>query len=77
MGLEGEETPPGMRSSLDGAVPSTMTYEQWLAKQSKQTQDDIMGAERAKMFRSGIALTDMVDRGKVLTLKELGEKSDE
>ena len=77
MGLEGEETPPGMRSSLDGAVPSTMTYEQWLSKQSKQTQDDIMGAERAKMFRSGIALTDMVDRGKVLTLKELGEKIDE
>ena len=77
MGLEGDELPPGMRSSLDGAVPATMTYQEWLAKQSKQTQDDIMGIKRAHMFRSGLALTDMVDRGKVLTLKELGEKIDD
>jgi hypothetical protein len=77
MGLEGDELPPGMRSSLDGAVPATMTYQEWLAKQSKQTQEDIMGPARANMFRSGVALTDMVDRGKVLTLKQLGEKIDD
>lgn len=52
------------------------TYPEWLRKQPKDVQDDILGATRAKLFRSGeIELDRFVDRkGVTLTLPELRDR---
>jgi SPP1 gp7 family putative phage head morphogenesis protein len=34
IGLDGSLLPPGTRASMDGEVPDTMTYQQWLAAQA-------------------------------------------
>jgi SPP1 gp7 family putative phage head morphogenesis protein len=49
-------------------------YEAWLAKQSQERQDDILGKGRAEIFRSGGKLSDMSDQGAMLTLAELKER---
>lgn len=49
------------------------TYEGFLKGQSREFQEEVLGIEKAKLFRSGkVSLSDMVDRfGKPLTLDEL------
>jgi len=49
-------------------------YQDWLAKQSEERQNDILGVGRADIFRSGEKLSDMSDGGRMLTLSELKEK---
>jgi len=64
------------RASINGPVDSRTTYNSWLKQQSKEFQDDVLGVERAKLFRSGkITLDKFVDeKGRTLTLKELAAK---
>lgn len=52
------------------------SYSSWLKRQPKEKQDDILGPERAKLFRSGkMTLDRFTDaRGKTLTLKQLRGK---
>lgn len=38
---------------LTGTVPSNVTYADWLERQSKQFQDDVLGPTRAALFRDG------------------------
>lgn len=54
-------------------VSSQMTYNGFLKQQSKEFQDEVLGIERAKLWRSGkVKLSDMTDRfGRELTLGEL------
>lgn len=50
-----------------------VTYVAWLKRQSKEVQDDILGATRGKLFRSGKFTVDRFtdSKGKTLTLKQL------
>lgn len=61
------------RASQDGPVSAKTTYAGWLRKQSKEFQDEVLGMERAKLFRSGkIALDKFTDdKGVVYTLDQL------
>ena len=58
------------------AMPRT-TYAQWLKRQSKEIQDDILGPSRAKLYRQGkIEVGRFTDsKGKTLTLKQLKKAS--
>lgn len=41
------------RASMDGQVSGKTTYNSWLKKQSTEFQDEVLGVEKAKLFRSG------------------------
>lgn len=66
----------GTRASEDGQVSADLTYQDWLKKQSKKFQDDVLGPTRAKLFRDGqLELSQFInDRGQQLTLDELKSK---
>lgn len=61
------------KRELTGRVPARMSYPEWLRTQKREVQEDILGAKRAKLFRSGqIKLDRFVNStGRVLTLEEL------
>lgn len=62
----------GDRASMFGQIPANTTFSAFLKKQSKEFQEEVLGVERAKQFRSGTPLEKFVDKsGKVYTLKEL------
>jgi SPP1 gp7 family putative phage head morphogenesis protein len=72
LGIDLAEAPDGTRASMDGQVPDKTTYQDWLKRQSKETQEDVLGIQRAALFRSGKPLDDMIDAsGNVLTLKQM------
>jgi SPP1 gp7 family putative phage head morphogenesis protein len=62
---------------LTGQVPASLTYEEWLGRQSAEFQDEVLGANRAELFRSGdLELSQFIGRdGDLLTLDELASKS--
>lgn len=76
LGIDQDELTEGSRASMDGQVPDDMTYSQWLKKQSAARQDDILGATRGRLFRSGEIEMDRFydNKGKWLTLDELRER---
>jgi len=75
MGLDLDDAPPGTRASLDGQLPATTTFEEWLRTQSDEFQDDYLGATRAALFRDGTSIDSMVDRsGRAYTLDELSRR---
>jgi SPP1 gp7 family putative phage head morphogenesis protein len=61
------------RASMTGPVSSQTTYNSWLGRQSPEFQDEVLGPERAQLFRSGGLSLDKFtdDAGKVYTLDEL------
>lgn len=61
------------RASKDGPVSSQRTYSGWLKDQPKSFQDEVLGVERAKLFRSGAVPLDRFtdDAGRTLTLEQL------
>jgi hypothetical protein len=64
------------KRELVGTLPAKTTYNEWLKDQSIEFQDQVLGATRAKMFRSGkVSLDRFVARdGDVLTLEQLSDK---
>lgn len=59
-----------------GRVPAKMTYEQWLRKQPRQFQDEVLGREKGKLFRQGMSLDKFVDKsGKTLGVQALKAES--
>jgi SPP1 gp7 family putative phage head morphogenesis protein len=70
---------PGRRASMDGPVPADQSYGQWLSKQSKATQADVLGSEKVAYFTRlsnkygpKDAIAKMVrDDGSELTLEQL------
>ncbi len=61
-----------MRRQLDGKPPQKLTYQRWLERQSMDAQDEILGKERASLFRRGLPLKKFVDHtGRRYTLPEL------
>ena len=63
------------RASKDGYVSSKVTYSEWLGEQDEKTQKEVLGKTRFEMYKNGTKISQFVDNGKVLTLKELYEKS--
>ncbi len=64
------------RASMNGQVSSKMNYGQWLKKQSKAVQNEVLGVKRAELFRSGeLTLDKFVSKnGDVYTLDELKQR---
>jgi SPP1 gp7 family putative phage head morphogenesis protein len=64
--------PPAERAALGGPVPGSLTYEDWLRRQSVAVQNDVLGTKRARLFRSGTPIGKFVnDQNRVLSLAEL------
>lgn len=76
LGIPLKEIPAATRASADGELPETVTYADWLADQDEETQQDVLGVTRAKLFRSGeLELKQFSnDRGQLLTLDQLAKK---
>lgn len=53
LGLEREEYTPGQRASMNGQVPGSTTFEDWIRGQPKSRVVEIYGKERADLFLSG------------------------
>lgn len=61
---------------LIGQVPGSLSYQDWLKRQSVEFQDEVLGKTKAKLFRDGgLALDKFINRnGNELTLQELKAK---
>ena len=61
---------------LTGTVDAKVTYQQFLERQSREFQDDVLGPTRGRLFRDGdLSLDRFVHRdGSELTLRELAGK---
>lgn len=73
----GLESPPeGTRASAGGQVAADTRYEQWLRDQPESVQAEVLGAGRAKLFRDGATLRDMVrSDGRRVPLTEIAAKA--
>lgn len=67
--------PKSERDALIGRVEDT-TYPEWLADQSREFQNDVLGRERAEIFRRGNLPIDRFvnDKGSWLNLEQLRER---
>lgn len=76
LGIDIDEAPAGTRASMNGQVPSDVTYSQWLKGQPVSVQNDALGVTKATLFRKGnLPLDRFVNRnGHEYSLKELREK---
>lgn len=65
----------GTRASMDGQVPESTSFREWIDRQSDERQDLVFGRGRARLYRAGrLELEDMVDgAGNVIPLGELVE----
>jgi hypothetical protein len=72
----GIKNPDGRtRASMDGQVAQTETYQTWLKKKPEAFQNEVLGKEKAQMFRDGTPLDRFVDAsGHTYTLDELKNK---
>ena len=68
----------GTRASSEGQIPADTTASGFFSRQSKETQDEQLGAGRAQLFRDKkITLNDLIDgKGRELTLAQLKNKYD-
>lgn len=69
----GGELSSSTRASMDGQVPDTVTYDDWIENQPAAVQDEVFGQSRGRMLRAGkISTKDLVTRtGKLRSLKDL------
>lgn len=79
LGIDLDEFEPSTRASMNGQVPETMSYGEWLRKQSASVQDEALGPTRGKLFRAGKLDVDrFVNRaGDQWTLDELRQREQE
>jgi SPP1 gp7 family putative phage head morphogenesis protein len=73
LGISAKEASPSTRASMDGQVPDSLTYQEWLKKQSAEVQDDVLGKTKGQLFRDGgLTLDRFVDfKGDIYTLAQL------
>ena len=64
------------RASKDGQKKAGVSFEEWLKEQDAETQKEVLGATRYKMFKDGVNINQFVDNGKILTLDELNQRLD-
>lgn len=53
MGIDRDEVSAEKRASMDGQVAGKSNFEDWVGKQPVARQEQIFGAERARLFREG------------------------
>jgi len=53
LGLDVPELPEGTRASVDGQVPASLTYFEWLKQQPASFVEEALGPTRAKLFADG------------------------
>lgn len=53
LGIDADELPEGTRASMNGQVAGKTTMAEWLRDQGAETQNQVLGATRAKLFREG------------------------
>lgn len=77
LGIKGlKDLAPSTRASMNGQVPDSLRYGDWLKTQPLAIQQEALGVARARAFRAGdLTLGDFVDerRGRILTLDQLRE----
>ncbi len=75
LGFDMKELPAGTRASMDGQVPATMNFEEWIEKKSEAEQNEVLGKGKAELWRSGkIQIKDLVDQKyQPLTLKQVNK----
>lgn len=68
--------PESTRASMDGQVPASTNYGEWLKAQSAARQDQVLGPSRGKLLRDGGLDVGKFynDKGKFLTLDELRDR---
>ena len=78
LNIDLKELPEGSRSSMDGQVPASMTYNEWLKGKDAKFQDKVLGPTRGKLFREGMPVDRFVNKaGDRLTLDKLRERDAE
>lgn len=79
LGIDLAEAPEGTRASLNGQVPASTTFDGWLRRQPVAMQNDVLGPERAVLFRKGdLPIDRFTDRsGREYTLDELRRREAE
>jgi len=64
----------GLRSSYTGAVPQDLSYSTFLKKQGAEFQNEVLGIQRAELFRKGTDIKDLINKDfEVIPLRELSE----
>ena len=73
MGLGADEVNDDLKGALDGELPEGLDGEEWLKDQPLDTQQAILGKEKARLLREGrVDFDDLVDdRGRARTLAEV------
>lgn len=60
------------RASMNGQVPMELNYNDWLKQQGTAFQDEVLGPDRARLFRGGVSVDRFTDAsGHTYTLEEL------
>ena len=74
--VDAERMPESTRASMDGQVPASMKYGDWLATRTQAQQDDILGKGKAQLWRDGkITMQDLLNQaGRPMTLTQLQAK---
>lgn len=76
MGIPLDEMPAGTRASMNGQVPATTTYPEWLRQQPKEVVYEVLGKGKGDLFLSGkVPIDRFVDaRGQSLSLKAVARR---
>lgn len=76
LGFNVEDLPPGTRASMNGQVPASTTYFEWLNGQTAGTQKEVLGPTRYKLWKEGGITPERFqnDKGHLYTLDELKRK---
>ena len=75
----GEFKAKGNRAAQGGSVPEDTSYGDWLRRQSKATQEEVLGVKKARLFREGGLPIDRFQdaTGKEYTLAQLRQRDNE
>jgi SPP1 gp7 family putative phage head morphogenesis protein len=79
LGFDIDDMPAGTRASMDGQVPSDLTYYQWFKTQSASFQSEVLGVRRYDLWRKGGVTLESFhnDAGRLYTLDQLKAKMPE
>jgi SPP1 gp7 family putative phage head morphogenesis protein len=73
MGIDIKDPPVGIGAKIDGGVPAAPNYGDWLRRQPKAVQDEVLGKAKGQLFRKGgLTMDRFIDTtGAEYTLDEL------
>ena len=76
LGLDIDEVPEGLRASVNGQVPQSLTAEQWLRREPRAAVIETLGPTRARLFLDGnLPIGRFVDRrGNNFTVDQIRQR---